>query len=372
VSKTTHSISLSNLSESTQYHFYIEVTNASGTATSSDYTFTTTATTTEDIYIAQSSAGDNSGSSCANAHSVVWFNTSGNWANPKTAGKIGPGDTVHLCGTITSIITVQESGLSGSPIIIYFENGAKLSQPASNLMSTGGKDYLVIDGGTNGIIEATDNGTEFGNQLAIYGITASNSENLEIKNLTFQNLYVHTSVNDNSDWGIRPTAIYFNGTGNNISIHDNVFDDVTSAIILGGPISGASNVDIYGNDFFNYDHGVTISGADTSVSIDGYSDVDIYNNHFGSTANWDSTENLFHHDGIHIFHPMNYVLTGLNVYNNLFDGDWGANNTAQIYMEGEYGGTDNPGSGINDTTIFNNIFKNTNSKIITGILGLTV
>ncbi|MFA5248579.1 MAG: hypothetical protein WC415_05175, partial [Patescibacteria group bacterium] len=40
-SATSHSITLSSLSEYTQYHFYIEATNASGTATSSDYTFTT-------------------------------------------------------------------------------------------------------------------------------------------------------------------------------------------------------------------------------------------------------------------------------------------------------------------------------------------
>ncbi|MFA5248731.1 MAG: fibronectin type III domain-containing protein [Patescibacteria group bacterium] len=38
---TSHSITLSGLTEYTQYHFYIEATNASGTATSSDYTFTT-------------------------------------------------------------------------------------------------------------------------------------------------------------------------------------------------------------------------------------------------------------------------------------------------------------------------------------------
>jgi len=38
---TSHSINLSGLLEYTQYHFYIEANNASGTATSSDYTFTT-------------------------------------------------------------------------------------------------------------------------------------------------------------------------------------------------------------------------------------------------------------------------------------------------------------------------------------------
>ncbi|MFA5248550.1 MAG: LamG-like jellyroll fold domain-containing protein, partial [Patescibacteria group bacterium] len=41
ISTTSHSITLHNLTEYTGYHFYIEATNATGTATSSDYTFTT-------------------------------------------------------------------------------------------------------------------------------------------------------------------------------------------------------------------------------------------------------------------------------------------------------------------------------------------
>jgi hypothetical protein len=200
-------------------------------------------------------------------------------------------------------------------------------------------------------------------KLAVFGITASGSENIEIKNLTIKDLYVHNTVSDNTSWGVRPTGIYFNGVGNNVSIHHNHFDDMTNAMTL-VTLAGGSGIDIYNNEFTNCDHGLSISGA----PLPGYSWVNVYNNHFGTTANWDTTSNLWHHDGIHIYHPMNNVLSNIKIYNNTFDGDWGVNNTAHIFMEGEFGGVDNPGSGIKDTLIYNNVFKSSNAKMNNGAL----
>ncbi len=90
-----------------------------------------------DFYIAQTQAGSNDGSSCVNAHAPTWFNTAANWANPEQAGKVGPGDTVHLCGTFTfpandsinGLLKIPGSGSAGSPITILFEPGAKLQSP---------------------------------------------------------------------------------------------------------------------------------------------------------------------------------------------------------------------------------------------------
>lgn len=150
----------------------------------------------ENIYVAQNSTGTNSGAGCANVHSSDWFNTSNNWATPKQSGKIGPGDTVHLCGTLTSPITVQGSGTTGSPITILFESGAKFSAPywAANtkVIDLGSYNYLTVDGGTNGIIECTDNGGALGHQTNVYGVD-SYGDNITIQNLTIQNLYVRFS-----------------------------------------------------------------------------------------------------------------------------------------------------------------------------------
>ena len=76
----------------------------------------TTALAATSIYTAQTAKGTNDGSSCANAHSASWFNTSGNWGSGST--QIGPGTTVHLCGTITSDLTFKGSGTSGNYITV--------------------------------------------------------------------------------------------------------------------------------------------------------------------------------------------------------------------------------------------------------------
>ncbi len=53
-----------------------------------------------DIYLADSARGTVDGSSCANARAWTYFNSAGNWGSGST--QIGPGTTVHLCGTITA------------------------------------------------------------------------------------------------------------------------------------------------------------------------------------------------------------------------------------------------------------------------------
>src|SRR3954454_16603847 len=76
-----------------------------------------------DIYIAQNTAGSNSGSDCADAHAASWFNSANNWGTG--TAQIGPGVTVHVCGTITGSangteLTFQGSGSSGAPITLWF------------------------------------------------------------------------------------------------------------------------------------------------------------------------------------------------------------------------------------------------------------
>jgi hypothetical protein len=284
----------------------------------------------DDIYISQNSQGSDTGANCSNSHSATWFNTSSNWSNPKQSGKIGPGDIVHLCGTINTELTAQNDGSRGSPITIYFESNAKLSQASGTLMSLSGRNYLVIDGGTNGIMENTDNGTALGHQAVTTAIYARPVSNIEIKNLTIQNMYVHTSVSDGSNSNLTGgNAVNLNGFTGSISIHNNTFHDICWAI-SGSSGRGVTSYSVHDNTFYNYDHGIA-AGANTSGST-----VNFYNNHFGTTANWDTTANTFHHDGIHIFFDAGATLAGVNIYNNLFDGNWGYNVTGHIFLECDY------------------------------------
>jgi len=329
-----------------------------------------------DIYIAQTAAGNNSGSDCANAHAATWFNASGNWANPKQLGKIGPGDIVHLCGTISNPMIVQASGSSASPITIYFEPSAKISMPAcpssvmgyppSGCLDTNGNSWLVIDGGTppgneatcgyvngvripcNGIIENTLNGTAGGicsggvctSQAWSNGLTAANCNNCEIKRLHIQNIYQRTSLTDIAGDKFLETGIWF--TGNNISVHNNIVNDASSAMITG---RGNDNVHIYQNDMYHNSHNLTTAGGFTEVGGSYY----FHDNyvHFGNNdqSPWDNglpggQDTGYHQSAIHAWGSGNcptgdkWTSSGdFWIYNNKFDqpGNW---MSGWVFLEG--------------------------------------
>lgn len=138
-----------------------------------------------DIYITQNTSGANTGADCANAHSAAWFN----------ANATG-GNTYHLCGTFTgaansTMLTIPVSGSAGNILYVLFETGAVLTSPqwhANGAIYITGKSYVTIDGGTNGLIENTDNGTSKTYHAYSAGILASGSY-LTIKNLTINNIY---------------------------------------------------------------------------------------------------------------------------------------------------------------------------------------
>src|ERR1700747_3049216 len=86
----------------------------------------------KDFYIAANQAGSGTGTGFSSAKSYTWFNNSASWGT--AAQQIGPGTTVHLCGTFTGtagqqLLVARGDGTSASPIIIKFEPGALLTAP---------------------------------------------------------------------------------------------------------------------------------------------------------------------------------------------------------------------------------------------------
>lgn len=208
----------------------------------------------EDVYISQSSLGSGTGVDCSNARSATWFNTPGNWASPKQAGKIGPGDTVHVCGELTgaanaSILTFQGSGTSGNPITLKFETGAGLSAPyCASWVSGAGcitmsnsrtpRSYLIVDGGTpcgwntatnttegtcNGYIVNTDNGSGLTYNNYSSGIEMDTCTNCEVKNMAIYNIVQTSAGNCTGLNAQQQSCINFSGSNN--SIHDSTFHD---------------------------------------------------------------------------------------------------------------------------------------------------
>ena len=317
-------------------------------------------------YISQSAAGSGDASSCANAKAYTW-----NWASPSVADD----DTVYVCGTIThtgawgDVWQVPKGGSAGHPITIKFCKDGEASCGTGNTglftsaafglygaIYIANLSYLVIDGNGVGIIQNTANGTSLANQAGGSGIEASGSHDIEVKNFTIQNLYVHTNTNtppgiDHSTYGF----YHCQTCGINQSIHDNVFSNGGWMVTLQTPTkTGDQNWNVYNNHFLEYCHGVSFGG-----NVAGASGVNVYNNHFdGGSDNWHTgvgNPDECHRDGVHLFHGSTSSISNVNFYNNLFDGDWGNQGTSYIFLEGYQGeGTNN---GVDDVSIYNNVFK---------------
>jgi hypothetical protein len=305
-----------------------------------------------DVYFAQAAAGGANGADCADALAISYFNTSGNWSATPTGTQLGPGVTAHMCGTFTGtagagpLISTQQSAASGNVMTIKFETGAGMTAP---YWSTSGAlavnhSYIVVDGGTNGYITATANGTNLMYQQDSEGLHIGNAgspHDVEVKNMTVSNMCVRAS--GDSDTGCTGQGIRMLSGGGNVLIHNNTVHDVVVGVEYVVSVTESGD-QAYSNTIYNRDAGIIYCTCAASIAI---TNTLIHNNSIGSAANWDDPAGANHHDGIHLFNsgsPLG-VMTGALVYNNYFYGDIGTHSTALIFHEDAAQGT----------VIFNNL-----------------
>jgi hypothetical protein len=307
---------------------------------------------TPSVFVAQSPAGSGDGKSCATAKGAAFFNTASNWG----AGKpIGPGAVVGVCGTISSTLAAEGSGASGKPVTVYFTSGARISQPAcSPCLDLDDRSYITVDGGSNGIIESTDNGTHLGLHVPSNGIHADSCDHCEIEHLTIQNIYVHDGAGDNTEIDqTQVRSIWANGS--NLSIHDNVLHDAGWSVFVAMD-NGDHDIHVFRNDIYNVDHGFIASSGTAGGA---FGPIWFNNNHVHDFQNWDTASNAYHHDGIHCYtvaggQPMH--ITDFYIYDNRFDGSIGGNATSWIFMEDSSGPTATPcADGTSRIWLFNNV-----------------
>ena len=323
--------------------------------------FSSASTVATDIYVAQNAAGGNTGADCANAHSAAWFNSAANWGS--STGQIGAGDTVHLCGTFTgnagsTMLTVQGSGVSGQPITILFEPGAVLQAPywASSLgvVTAGaitlgkGRSWIVVDGGTNGVVKNTANGSSLANRAASTGISGFACSNCTIQNLTIANIYVN--VSGNGSLGDNSVARAIDFTGSNWTIANNTIHDCGWCVVDFYSGTSDTNENLHSNNIYNFGHAFALAASATNASLSNYS---LHDNHIHDAANWSASGCPFHQDGLHTFGTSGSSMSGLYVYNNLFDGDWGSCPTGFIFVEG---GASSTPSHMQSSSWWNNVF----------------
>lgn len=293
-------------------------------------TFSARATNT--VFLAPTSAGGNTGVDCADAKAYTYFNSSGNWSATPTGIQIGPATTVHLCsGTYTgsagaTLLTFQGSGSSGNYVTLLFDSGAILAAPyfantvdgctgtgCSGAIQLNGKTWIIVDGGANGIIQATANGTSLANQQSTTGVSVTGS-NVIVRNLTIQNLYINqgSSGGATDPNGVNTFGIYVKGYLSNIEIANNTFASMRAAVI--SYTTGTSGVNYHDN---------TISDVAWGMKIDGNGTVNVYNNDITGWTNWQFPTATYHTDGLIIFGDATGDIVTVNVYNNYIHGDLG-------------------------------------------------
>lgn len=302
----------------------------------------------EDFYIAASDTGTADGSDCSNARIYTWFNAVENWG--ASADQINAGDTVHVCGTITAatnatLLTFRGSGSAGNPITLRFEAGAILESPrfassvggvAAGAIAFGSsRSYLVVDGGSDGIIRNTDNGSSLTYQLGSTGISGADCDTCTVTNLHILNIYVNVggsgTIGGDGDNSVA-RAIDLNGS--NVTISNNVIDHCGWCIVnFYG--DGDTEYHLYGNELSHFGHAWALAPA----GANDVTNVVFRDNDMHDTSNWDAAGCPAHQDGVHIFGVTGSTINGLYVSNNYFWGDWGTCPTGFVFVEG---GVSNP------------------------------
>ena len=357
-----------------------------------------------DIYVAQNAAGGNNGGDCADAHAVSWFNSSANWGSGN--GQIGPGTTVHLCGTFnvssgTAGITVLGSGTNANPITILMEPNAIIQSAylgASDLFTSScgpasaclagiqvyARNYVVLDGGANGIIQNTANGTNLANHQASLGILVHAADHVIVRNFTIQAIYINAgsspSASDTS--GASTADIRVDGDSTNIAIYNNTLNSARIGISsstsgntgpancptpigtvgVTSPASVPAPTGNWGICYYNN----TLSDHPWQILTNGSGSVNVFSNEEGDIGslpgwlNWQYPTSAYHQDGIFVWGGETHILTGY-VYNNYSHGDLGQGSpSAHLYCAADdESGTNASGCAL---VAFNNVIVQTGSS----------
>jgi hypothetical protein len=287
------------------------------------------------------------------------FNTSSNWGSGSS--QIGSGTVVLVCGTITaaqntSALIFQGSGTNSNPITLVFDTGAMIQSPAfsnNGAIYVNAQKYIVIDGGTNGIIRNTLNGSASGAcsggacsiQQNTRGVYVLNSTNVTVKNLAISNMYVRTANNGDPNGYGGPIQVFNNSLSGpcNIKVQNNIIHDGAVGIFyMTG--SGDGGLEISGNEVYNTSWSIAIMTNTQSIA-----GALIHDNKLHDAVAWDDWPSPYnnHHNYVALFNGTgSATMTEIYVYNNEYYGNFG-NGTAMNYV-------DNNSNGNASVTFFNN------------------
>ena len=317
----------------------------------------------KNVYITPDGGG--SGICTTGTQAPAWFNNGANWGSG--ANQIGPGTIVHLCGTFNapagadSFLQFQAGGTSGNPITLLWEAGTIVQSPYFSNVHGGidlnGNSWITLDGGTNGTVQNTANGTGLANQNPSVLIGGLGS-NITIKNLSAINVYVHNNGDAN---GGGTYALYARGSSNLTVGPNNTFTqcDVCVYYVFDG---GETNLAITGNSFSSANQDIELGPANTGNKV--MTGIRVDHNTATNWVNWDDVGDDYHHN---FFHPFtntsgSSIVGTLQIYDNTLSGNMGVHATSMIFLENNNSGA---GGTMGTWYVFNNTFNKTNANVPT-------
>jgi hypothetical protein len=291
----------------------------------------------KDWYIAQSRLGSGSGIDAADAYALTFFNEREDWGSSDS--QIAPGDTVHLVGKVTTALKFQASGLPGKITTLLFEPGAIMTAPAwppPGAIAVENVNYVQVDGGTNGVIENTANGTNMANHSFTAGVYGQESSYLTVRNLTISNLYVRVAGDERKDLGEGIIDRYNGGSGftHFVATHNTIHDAMIGVTIDYGP--GCSSCEVSNNTIYNCNWGGNAGDHGASATLTG---LVVRNNTFSQWRNWDDyAGNAFHHNGFYAWAESGGSLSDVRFYDNIVGPGYSSQSSGGLFVSGNVGG----------------------------------
>jgi hypothetical protein len=260
------------------------------------------------LYFSENGAGAMTGADPADAQTITWQNTTGNIPNNWTVSVVGQ-------------ITEMNVQANGETLLIPAGSGIS-SANSDGIAVYSGVTGLTIDGTGGGYIANSANGSALANQSAIWGIYCIGGvSGLTVKNLAITNIYVHTSLTDNTLGTDVSGGIYANAMSGVNRFSGILFSNCQDGILCDG--TGSWTISNCTNQWCN--HGV-FQGSTAGSSVLFTNDL------FGTCSNWDTTANTYHADGIIWYGAGN--MASLITEACMFNGDMGVHNTAYFFDDG--------------------------------------
>lgn len=301
-----------------------------------------------DIYFAQTAAGSNNGTSCANAY--AYNDSAHGWS---VSSSQVAGNRLHVCsgtwtfGSGAVILTTSNAGTSSNPIQLIADQGSVTLQ--APYFNAGGAIQItqanwVINGGSysNMTIQNTSNGTPGGGcvvgacskQQASQFINFNGASNVTVENLTVANNYVLTP-------GASDGWCFNNCQPSNTSIEyinsNNILIDHVLCHDSWNCFNGWGN-----NVTISYTTAYNVAAASWYIAAGNVSGFQVHDNWWYGTGTWWTAGDDFHLENGH-FETDGGSATGMMIYNNKFgpenNNHYGAGaQTSHIYISGNVSG----------------------------------